>query len=242
VNDAPVAVDDSYITNEDTTLTVAAASVLANDSDVDSAALTVSLVSGPAHGTLTLNADGSFSYTPAANYNGSDSFTYKANDGSSNSNIATVSLTVNAVNDAPVCSNVSLTTNEDTPGDVAPNCTDVDGDTLTYSIVSGASHGTATVVSGQLHYSPAANYNGSDSFTYKANDGVLDSNTATVNVTVTPVNDAPVCSNVSLTTNEDTPGDVAPNCTDVDGDTLTYSIVSGASHGTATVVSGQLHY
>ncbi len=101
---------------------------------------------------------------------------------------------MNAVNDAPVCSNVSLTTDEDTPGDVAPDCTDVDGDPLTYSIVSGASHGTASVVSGQLHYSPAANYNGSDSFTYKANDGLLDSNTATVNVTVNAVNDAPVCS------------------------------------------------
>ena len=99
---------------------------------------------------------------------------------------------MNAVNDAPVCSNVSLTTDEDTPGDVAPNCTDVDGDSLTYSIVSGASHGTASVVSGQLHYSPAANYNGSDSFTYKANDGLLDSNTATVNVTVNAVNDPPV--------------------------------------------------
>ena len=246
VNDAPVAANDSYSTNEDTNLsTTAATGVLNNDTDVDTAhaSLTAALVAGPSHAaSFTLNADGSFSYTPAANYNGSDSFTYKANDGSSNSNIATVSLTVNAVNDAPVCSNVSLTTDEDTPGDVAPNCTDVDGDTLTYSIVSGASHGTASVVSGQLHYSPAANYNGSDSFTYKANDGLLDSNTATVNVTVNAVNDAPVCSNVSLTTDEDTPGDVAPSCTDVDGDTLTYSIVSGASHGTASVVSGQLHY
>ena len=246
VNDAPVAANDSYSTNEDTNLsTTAATGVLNNDTDVDTAhaSLTAALVAGPSHAaSFTLNADGSFSYTPAANYNGSDSFTYKANDGSSNSNTATVSLTVNAVNDAPVCSNVSLTTDEDTPGDVAPNCTDVDGDTLTYSIVSGASHGTASVVSGQLHYSPAANYNGSDSFTYKANDGLLDSNTATVNVTVNAVNDAPVCSNVSLTTDEDTPGDVAPNCTDVDGDSLTYSIVSGASHGTASVVSGQLHY
>ena len=246
VNDAPVAANDSYSTNEDTNLsTTAATGVLNNDTDVDTAhaSLTAALVAGPSHAaSFTLNADGSFSYTPAANYNGSDSFTYKANDGSSNSNIATVSLTVNAVNDAPVCSNVSLTTDEDTPGDVAPNCTDVDGDSLTYSIVSGASHGTASVVSGQLHYSPAANYNGSDSFTYKANDGLLDSNTATVTVTVNAVNDAPVCSNVSLTTDEDTPGDVAPNCTDVDGDSLTYSIVSGASHGTASVVSGQLHY
>ena len=196
VNDAPVAASDSYSTNEDTNLsTTATTGVLNNDTDVDTphSSLTAVLVAGPSHAaSFTLNADGSFSYTPAPNYNGSDSFTYKANDGSLNSNIATVSLTVYAVNDAPVCSNVSLTTDEDTPGDVAPDCTDVDGDTLTYSIVSGASHGTASVVSGLLHYSPAANYNGSDSFTYQANDGFLDSNTATVNVTVNAVNDPPV--------------------------------------------------
>ena len=76
--------------------------MLGNDTDVDGDTLTAVLVSGPAHGTLTLNADGSFTYTPDANYNGSDSFTYKANDGSADSNVATVSLTVSAVNDAPV--------------------------------------------------------------------------------------------------------------------------------------------
>ncbi len=73
-------------------MTIAAAGVLGNDSDVDGDSLTAVLVSGPAHGTLTLNADGSFTYTPDANYHGSDSFTYKANDGSLDSNVATVSL------------------------------------------------------------------------------------------------------------------------------------------------------
>ena len=90
VNDAPVAVADSYSTDEDTALTVAAPGVLANDTDVDGDPLTAVMVSDPAHGTLTLNADGSFVYTPAANYNGADSFTYKANDGTADSNVATV--------------------------------------------------------------------------------------------------------------------------------------------------------
>src|SRR5207248_651102 len=84
---------DSYATNEDTALTVAAPGVLGNDTDVDSATLTAILVSGPAHGTLTLNSNGSFGYTPAANYNGSDSFSYKANDGELDSNAVTVAIT-----------------------------------------------------------------------------------------------------------------------------------------------------
>jgi VCBS repeat-containing protein len=88
--------------DEDTPLTIAAAGVLGNDSDGEGSALHAVLVSGPAHGTLTLNADGSFTYTPAADYNGADSFTYRANDGEADSNVATVAIAVKAVNDAPV--------------------------------------------------------------------------------------------------------------------------------------------
>ena len=95
VNTAPVANDDVYTTHVDTGLTVAAAAgVLANDTDLQGDALTAVLVGIPAHGGLALNADGSFSYTPIANYSGPDSFTYKANDGSLDSNVATVTLTV----------------------------------------------------------------------------------------------------------------------------------------------------
>ena len=107
-----MAINDSYSTNEDTPLNVTAPGVLANDTDADGNTLTVAAprpASGPSHGTLTLNANGSFSYTPAANYNGPDSFTYNANDGTVNSaSAATVSITVNAVNDAPLCSDNGL--------------------------------------------------------------------------------------------------------------------------------------
>ena len=102
VNDAPIALDDSYVVEEDKPLNVAAVGVLGNDTDVDSATLTAALATGPSNGALTLNADGSFSYTPAADFNGTDSFTYLANDGSLNSNTATVSINVNPVNDPPV--------------------------------------------------------------------------------------------------------------------------------------------
>ncbi|MBO0697692.1 MAG: tandem-95 repeat protein, partial [Zavarzinella sp.] len=102
-NDAPVAADDAYTLGEDSKVSVpAAAGVLANDTDVDGDALSAALVSGPAHGTVTLSADGSFTYAPAANYNGADSFTYRATDPAGASGLATVALTVNAVNDAPV--------------------------------------------------------------------------------------------------------------------------------------------
>src|SRR5207302_814027 len=114
VNDAPVAVDDSYTTAEDATIRRASRSVMANDSDVDADALSAILVSQPAHGSVTLNTNGSFSYVPVANYNGSDSFTYKANDGVADSGIATVSISITSVNDAPVAVDDSYTTAEDT--------------------------------------------------------------------------------------------------------------------------------
>src|SRR5204862_88028 len=137
VNDAPVAAnDDSYTTPEDTQLTVSAPGVLANDSDVDSDPLSTILVTGPSHGTLTLNSDGSLVYLPALNFNGIDSFTYKASDGQAQSAVATVTITVTPVNDAPVAANDdSYTTPEDTqltviaPG-VLANDSDVDADTL----------------------------------------------------------------------------------------------------------------
>ena len=122
----------------------------------------------------------SSSTRPTLNFNGSDSFTYKANDGTADSNVANVAVTVNAVNDAPVCANVSITTDEDTAGTTAPDCSDVDGDTLTYAIVDQPANGTAAVTAGQLEYTPNLNFNGSDSFTYKANDGTADSNVANV--------------------------------------------------------------
>src|SRR5436190_891788 len=103
VDDAPVVVnDDSYTTPEDTQLSVPAPGVLANDSDVDVDPLSAVLVSNPSHGTLTLNGDGSLVYMPALNYNGVDTFTYQASDGQAQSGLATVTITVTPVNDAPV--------------------------------------------------------------------------------------------------------------------------------------------
>jgi VCBS repeat-containing protein len=233
VNDPPVAIDASVSIAEDTTLT---GSVTATD--VDNDPLTYSLVGGAAHGTVTVSANGTFVYTPAANYDGSDSFTFKANDGQVDSNVATVSITVTAVNDPPVASDGTLTTAEDTPQSGTLSATDIDSPTLTYVVVSGPSHGTLTTFdasTGAFTYAPAANYNGADAFTFKANDGSLDSNVATVGITVTPVNDPPVANDASATTAEDTTLIGSVTAADVDGDALTYSSVGGAAHGTVTV-------
>ncbi len=241
-NDAPVAAADTYTTAEDTPLTVPAPGVLGNDTDVDSTTLTAVLVSNPSHGTLTLNTDGSFTYTPNTNFNGTDSFTYRASDGVLQSDPTSVTLTVNAVNDAPVAANDTYTTAEDTkltvpaPG-VLVNDTDVDSTTLTASVVAGPGKGMLTLnADGSFTYTPNANVNGTDSFTYQVSDGSATSNTATVTLNITAVNDAPVAvadtfmetSGVPLTV--PAPG-VLANDTDPDGDVRTASLVTGPKGG-----------
>src|SRR6185436_11047846 len=150
-----------------------------------------SIVVGPAHGTLSGTAP-ALTYTPALNYNGGDSFTFKARDASLDSNIATVTLTVAAVNDAPVANAQAVVTNEDTAKALVLTATDIDSPTLTYSVVTAPAHGALTGTAPNVTYVPTANYNGPDSFTFKASDGTLFSNVATVSITVSPVNDAPI--------------------------------------------------
>src|SRR5205085_11305343 len=156
----PSAANETDATAEDTTLLRSGPAVLANDTDVDGDALTAALVTTTTHGTLSLNANGGFTYTPVLNYNGPDSFTYKANDGVFDSNVATVDITVNAVNDPPVAVSNSYSTNEDTtlvvaaPG-VLGNDSDVDGNPLTAVLVSGVAHGSLSVAAdGSFTYLP----------------------------------------------------------------------------------------
>ena len=246
VNDPPAASNDSYTLNEDTTFTLPASGVLANDTDIEADALTAVLIAGPNHGTLALNSDGSFSYVPNANYNGSDSFTYKAHDGMAESGVATVSLAILAVNDAPAAGNDNYTTSEDTtlnisaPG-VLTNDSDLDGDSLTALVITPPNHGALTLnADGSFSYAPNPNYNGPDSFSYKANDGTADSAPATVSITITPINDLPAANDNAYRTDEDTilsitaPGILA-NDTDEDGDPLIAVLVAGPSHGSVSL-------
>ena len=192
-NTPPLATDDSYSVDEDATLNVAAPGVLANDSDADSDPLTAVLQAGPSNGNLSLNADGSFSYTPDPDFNGADTFTYRANDGLANSNLATVTLTINPINDLPTAFDDGFSTVVNTPLTVsAPgvlsNDVDVDGDPLTAALVDDVNNGILTLnADGSFDYTPNLDFLGDDSFTYTASDGVADSNVATVTITVTPV-------------------------------------------------------
>ncbi len=150
-----------------------------------------------------------------------------------------------AVNVAPFAENDSYSVNEDgslSVKGVLDNDTDIDLDPLTVILVTGPSDGTLTLNSdGSFNYTPDANFNGSDSFTYKANDGLLDSNTVTVNITVDPINDAPVATGDAYSVDEDNAlavnavSGVLNNDTDIDGDTLNAVLVNGPSNGTLTL-------
>src|SRR5881628_2546773 len=209
--------------------------------DAEGSPLTYAIGTGPAHGTLSGPAP-ALTYTPAANYNGPDSFTYKANDGTVDSNLATVSITVTAVNDAPVATDQTVVTDEDTAKGITLSGTDAEGSPLTYAIGTGPAHGTLSGPAPALTYTPAANYNGPDSFTYKANDGTVDSNLATVSITVTAVNDAPVATDQTVVTDEDTAKGITLSATDLEGSPVTYAIGTGPAHGTLSGPAPALTY
>ena len=235
-NNPPVADNQSVTTAEDTPVDI---TLTASDADADP--LTFSTVTNPSNGNLS-GTPPLVTYTPNANFNGSDSFTFKVNDGKEDSNIATVSITVTAVNDAPVADAQSVTTDEDIPVDITLTASDVDGDILTFSIVAQPSNGSLSGTTPNLSYTPNANYNGSDSFTFKANDGVADSNIAIVSITINAVNDAPVADDQSVTTDEDIPVEITLTGSDVDGDSLTYSVVTAATNGSLSGTVPNLTY
>jgi len=240
VNDAPVANDDSATTSEDTNKTI---DVLVNDTDVDGDSLSISRVTQPSNGTVTIgNGSLNVMYTPNANYHGADSFTYTVSDGSGGTNTATVTMTITSVNDVPVANDDANTTAEDTATtiDVLANDTDVDGDSLSVFDVTQPSNGTVTIGNGSLNvmYTPNANYHGTDSFTYTVSDGNGGTNTATVTMTITSVNDAPVADDDTIAVTKDTTYTGTLIASDVDGDTLTYSLVGDAntdSNGTVNI-------
>jgi VCBS repeat-containing protein len=229
---APVATDDVY-TLHGSSLNVSAAGVLGNDTDADGGTLTASLVSGPSHGWVFLNSNGSFTYTPTSGFTGTDSFTYKASDGFFASNTATVSITGHA----PVAADDAYTLHGNSlivsAAGVLANDSDPDGDTLTAVLVSYPSYGSVMLNSnGSFTYSPMLGFAGTDSFTYKASDGFLTSSTATVTITGhAPVANTDFYSVAQNTTLNVSASGVLANDSDPDGDTLTAVWVSSPSHG-----------
>jgi VCBS repeat-containing protein len=250
-NAAPTAGDDGpYTAAEDASIAVTAPGVLANDGDPDGHEITASLEAGPSHGSLTLSTDGSFTYVPDLDWHGTDAFTYRATDGHSTSGVATVTLVITPVNDAPVAVADAFTVPEDStltepaPG-VLANDADADGDALDVSLIAGPSLGTLSLAAdGSFVYVPDPDVNGTDTFAYRVTDpdGLTDA--ATVSIDVTPVNDAPSAVDDAATTAHATPitVDVIANDADVDGDALALASVGPPSDGSASISGGRLRY
>ena len=198
------------------------------------------IVSLPGSGDLSENGTGitagdhvltgdTVTYTPDTNYSGSDSFTFKINDGTSDGDVATITITVTPINDLPVADDRPATVVEDTPVAITLTGSDVDpGDTLSFIIVSlpgngdlsqggtGITAGDHVLTGDTVTYTPDTNYSGGDSFTFKVNDGIGDSSVATITITVTPTNDLPAADDQPVTTAEDTPVAITLTGSDVD--------------------------
>ncbi len=235
-NHAPVADPQSAATLEDTPV-----DLTLTGSDQDGDPLSFDIVSGPAHGRLS-GSPPNVTYIPALNYFGSDSFSFHAYDGQVSSEPAIVSIAIDPVNDAPVASPQPVSTFEDTPLDILLKGSDVDGDPLTYTVVTTPSHGLLTGVAPAITYLPNANYSGVDSFKFIVSDGQLASAPATVGITVRPVNDAPVADPQSVRTPTSTAVDITLHGSDIEGDNLTYQVVVYPGHGTLYGVAPSLTY
>lgn len=251
VDDPPVAVDDAATVGEDAAAT--AMNVLANDTDTDGGAKTITSSTQPAHGTVVVTGGGSgLTYRPAADYCNTptppfDTFTYTLNGG----DVGAVAVTVTCVDDLAVATDDTRTIAEDSGATtiaVLANDSDAEGDPFSVTGVTQPAHGTVAFTASDVSYTPAVDYCNSpppsDAFTYTVTGG----DTATVSVTVTCVNDAPVAVDDTVTATEDTAlvlpaGDLTGNDTDADVvDSLTLTAVANASGGTASLASGSITF
>ncbi|MCU7843934.1 MAG: DUF1800 family protein [Candidatus Thiodiazotropha sp. (ex Monitilora ramsayi)] len=234
LNDAPVADNDSATVSEGGNVTIA---VLNGDSDAEGDALSVTNLTSPTQGTVQLNSDGSVTYIHNGSNTVSDSFTYTASDGSSESAIATVSITIVSTNDIPVAVSDSATVNEEgnTTIAVLNNDSDADGDSLSVTNLTSAGHGIVSLnPNGTVNYTHNGSETFSDSFTYTAYDGINTSAIATVNITVLPQNDAPVANNDSAAVSEGDSITITPliDDTDAENDTLSLTNLTAPDNGT----------
>jgi len=235
-NTAPVAANQSVNTNEDQAVAIRLAA-----SDAQGDALSYRLVTGPSMGTLSGTAP-NLTYTPAADVNGGDSFTFVVNDGKADSSTATVSINIAAVNDAPVAAAQRVSTLEDKAVGILLSASDKDGDALSYRLVSGPAMGTLSGTAPNLIYTPRADVNGSDSFSFLVSDGKTSSNTATVSISITTVNDAPVAAAQMVAATAGSPVSLVLSASDKEGDPLSFIIISAPMMGKLSGTPPNLTY
>lgn len=212
-------------------------------SDVDMDTLSYTVVTQPLNGALSGTAP-NLTYTPSGSYSGSDSFTFKVNDGSIDSTPATVSLTITItpINNAPLAEAQTVNLQEDSAKAITLVGSDLDGDTLSYAVVTQPTSGTLSGTAPNLTYIPTADYSGSDSFTFKVNDGVVDSIPATIMLTIAPVNDVPTADNLTVTLSQDSNKTITLTGSDVEGDALTFTVQTQPTNGTLSGTSPNLTY
>lgn len=236
-NDLPVAAGFALATREEV-----ATGARLTASDVDNDTLTFSVGTPPERGTATVDAKGNVAFTPATNANGTDSFTIVVDDGHGGQATVTITVKIAAVNDSPVVAAVTLTTNEDELGTAAVVASDVDGEALQFAIGATPKNGAATIDGeGRVRYTPRANFNGADSFSVVVKDPAGATASATVSVTVAPVNDAPAAPSPVASTPEEVAVDVLVAASDVDGDAVALAVKSiDAAQGSASMVDGRV--
>jgi large repetitive protein len=232
-NDPPTANAQSVSTRQDQPK-----AITLTGSDIEGSPLTFSIANNPANGSLS-GTPPTVTYTPNSGYQGTDTFTFRANDGAANSAAATVTINVGPANNAPVANAQSVNTNEDAAKAIVLSATDADSDPLTYLVVTNPANGSLTGTVPNLTYTPNANFNGSDSFTFKANDGYADSAVVTVSIAVAAVNDAPVLGAIgNKGISEQINLGFTASATDIDGDVLSYSLSSAPSGASIHASSG----
>ncbi|MDD5263722.1 MAG: Ig-like domain-containing protein, partial [Candidatus Bipolaricaulis sp.] len=234
--DPPLAIDDLYNVEEGGTLTVSATGVLANDQETPGKPLMAALVSDVRNGLLTLNADGSFTYTHDGTETTEDAFSYIASDTSKESNVATVSLVIAPTNDAPEAADDRAETreHESITIDVLANDSDPDGDSLVVDWTGVPANGEVSNSGSSVVYAPNGHFHGTDTFTYAASDGHGGTASASVTVLVAPVNDPPLAQDDSASTNEDVAVSISvlANDSDPDGEALSIDAVTQPENGT----------
>jgi Tol biopolymer transport system component len=235
-NDAPVAQAQTITATEDQP-----ANVMLAGSDIDGDGLGYFIVDAPARGTASLSG-ATVVYRPNANLNGTDTFTYRVSDGALTSAPATVTVNVAPVADAPLATAQSVDAFEDAPRAITLTGIDFDGDALTYAIAMGPQHGTLSGTPPAVTYTPAANYNGPDQFTFAVSDGVSTSPSVAVSLTVAPVDDAPTIAGAALSGNEGENIPLALPATDIDGDVLTYTVATAPAKGSINGSGATLSY
>ncbi|MCU7918813.1 MAG: tandem-95 repeat protein [Candidatus Thiodiazotropha sp. (ex Epidulcina cf. delphinae)] len=244
VNLAPIASGDAFSTDQNKSHTRTLSAV-----DPEGQSLTYSLESSGTSGTATITntSSGIFTYVPNSGAVGNDSFTFKVNDGELDSNTATVSVVIIPVNNPPSANSVQLNTDENTAASGTLTGSDPDGDTVAYIIKTNPVNGSVVLSSastGAFTYTPAADFSGTDEFTFAISDGSVESSPAVVRITIAPVNDSPAAIADTATTLEDTTVTIAvlANDTDVDGDSLSLASVGQADHGAVSISGNSATY